>query len=226
MIATLQMADVGPVGTLRAVLQRPKPAGISGLRSAETAVLAPLAMSGPPSVRRAALMAFWDDEAAFDRFLDSDPIARRFAGGFEARLRPLRAFGSWPGLPIDVPESRAVQHDGPVIVLTLGRLRLSQTVRFLRTSRPAEKAALAHEGLIWGTAAARPPFVATASIWKSTAATVGYAYGQRQPAHSEAIAEQRRKDFHKQSAFIRFAPLRVEGALGGSYPLAASDIAG
>ena len=226
MIATLQMAEVGPVGTLRSLLQRPKPAAISGLRSAETAVLAPLAMSGPPSVRRAALIAFWDDEAAFDRFLHNDPLGRRFAGGFQARLRPLRAFGAWPGLPVDVPAGRAVQHDGPVIVLTLGRLRLSQTVRFLRTSRPAERAALAHEGLIWGTAAARPPFVATVSMWKDTAAAAGYAYGQQRPAHSDAITEQRRKDFHKQSAFIRFAPLRVEGALSGPDPLAASDVAG
>jgi hypothetical protein len=141
-------------------------------------------------------------------------------------MSPIRAYGAWPGLPSDLSGSRAVPHDGPVVVLTLGRLRISQTVRFLRASRPAEQAAKVHDGLIWGSAAIRPPFVATISIWRSADDTRAYAYGQQQPAHSEAIAEQRRKDFHRRSAFIRFAPTRVDGALSGTNPLPASAIAG
>ena len=224
MIATVQLADLGPVGTTRAVMRRPKPDDMPGLRSAEVAVFAPLAATGPPPISRAGLIAFWDDDDAFDRFLDDHPIGRRFSGGFQTRLQPLRAYGSWPGLPADVPSSRAVRHDGPVIVLTLGRLRISQARRFLRTSRPAERAAAAHSGMIWGSAAARPPFVATVSIWQDAQATATYAYGRQQPAHSEAISEQQRKDFHRQSAFIRFAPTRMEGSLHGLNPLIASEI--
>jgi hypothetical protein len=224
-IATVQLADLGPAGTLRAMMRRPRPSGTPGLRAAEVAVFAPLALSGPPPIRRAGLIAFWEDDDAFDSFLDNDPIGQRFAGGFQARLRPLRAHGSWPGLPPDIPSSRAVQHDGPVVVLTLGRLRISQAVRFLRASRPAERAAAAHSGMIWGSAAARPPFVATVSIWQNTHVTAAYAYGRQQPAHREAISEQQRKDFHRQSAFIRFAPTRLEGTLRGANPLVVSDIA-
>ena len=224
MLATVQIADLGPVGTLRTVLRGPRPRDTPGLRSADAAVLASLALPGPPPIRRAGLVAFWDDDDAFDRFLRVNPISRRFAGGFQARLRPLRAHGSWPGLPEDVSGSRAVPHDGPVVVLTLGRLRVSQTVRFLRTSRPAERAAVADDGMIWGSAAARPPFVATVSIWRDSKVAAAYAYGQRQPAHSDAITEQERKDFHRRSTFIRFAPTHVEGSLGGSNPLVASDI--
>ncbi len=225
MIATVQIADLGPVRMLRSVLRRPKPNDTPGLRSAQAAILAPLAQAGPPRIGRAGLIAFWDDEDAFERFLVRDPIGTRFAGGVEARLRPLRAYGSWPGLPADLPVSRAVPHDGPVVVLTLGRLRVSQTVRFLRASRPAERAALAHEGMIWGTAAVRPPFVATVSVWKDAQATAAYAYGRQQAAHSEASTAQQRKDFHRQSAFIRFAPTRLEGTLNGPNPLVASDVA-
>ncbi|MGH9213861.1 MAG: spheroidene monooxygenase [Acidimicrobiales bacterium] len=225
MIATVQMADLGPASTLRAIMRRPKPSDTPGLKAAEVAVFAPLAVSGPPPIRRAGLIAFWDDDDGFDRFVDNDPIGQRFSGGFQARLRPLRAHGSWPGLPGDVPTSRAVQHDGPVVVLTLGRLRISQAVRFLRTSRPAERAAAAHDGMIWGSAAARPPFVATMSIWEDAQVTAAFAYGRQQPAHSDAISAQERKDFHRQSAFIRFAPTRLEGTLRGSNPLVASDIA-
>jgi hypothetical protein len=225
MIATVQLADLGPATTLRAIMRRPKPSDTPGLKAAEVAVFAPLALSAPPPIRRAGLIAFWDDVDAFDRFVDSDPIGQRFSGGFQARLRPLRAHGSWPGLPADVPTSRAVQYDGPVVVLTLGRLRISQAVRFLRTSRPAERAAAAHDGMIWGSAAARPPFVATMSIWGNAQATAAFAYGRQPPAHSDAISAQQRKDFHRQSVFIRFAPTRLEGTLLGTNPLVASDIA-
>ena len=224
MIATVHVADLGPAGTVRALLRRPSAAKVPGLRWAEVSPAAPLAMNRPPSLRRAALFAFWDDEAAVDRFAASDPVARRFDGGFHARLSPLRAFGSWPGLPADLTSERTVPHDGPVVVLTLGRLHLSQVVRFLRTSRPAERAALESPGLVWATAAARPPFVATISIWEDSRSSATYAFGRQRPQHSEAIAEQQRKDFHRQSAFVRFAPIRLEGALDGPNPLAAAAI--
>lgn len=226
MIATVHVVDLGPVGTMQALVRRPKPANVPGLRAADVALLVPLALSGPPPIRRAGLIAFWDDDdAAIDRFLAEDPVGRRFSGGFHARLRPLRAHGTWPGLPADIPQSRAVPHDGPVVVLTLGRLRISEVIRFLRASRPAERTARAYDGMMWGTAGARPPFVATISIWRSDRTAAAYAYGQQQPAHSEAIAEQQRKDFHRQSVFIRFAPIRLEGALAGSNPIAASAVA-
>jgi len=84
---------------------------------------------------------------------------------------------------------------------------------------------VADHGMIWGSAAARPPFVATVSIWKGARDAAAYAYGRPRPAHGEAIREQERKDFHRQSAFIRFAPTRLEGTLVGANPLVASDIA-
>lgn len=225
MIATVQVADLGPIGTLRRVLRRPTPGDAPGLRSAEVAMFTPLASSRPPSVSRAGLIAFWDDEDAFDRFVDGNPIGERFAGGFQARLRPLRSYGSWPGLSADISTSRAVQHNGPVVVLTLARLRVSQAVRFVRASRPAERAVVAHDGMIWASAAVRPPFLATVSIWRDSQATAEYAYGHQQPAHRDAVSEQQRKDFHRQSAFIRFAPTRLDGTLAGTNPLVASDIA-
>src|SRR6476646_8461612 len=101
---------------MRAVMHRPKPRETPGLRSAEVAMFAPLALAGLPPVSRAGLIAFWDDDEAFDRFVEQDPIGQRFAAGFQTRLDPLRAHGSWPGLPADVAGSRDVRHDGPVVV--------------------------------------------------------------------------------------------------------------
>src|SRR5438270_872142 len=168
---------------------------------------------------RAALVAFWDDDAVVDRFLSDHPTAALLADGWHVRLEPLRAFGSWPGLPDEIPRARSVDHDGPAAVLTLGRLRLTQTVRFLRASNRAENRVLGAPGLIWATGMARPPFVATCSLWESANAAADYAYGPTHPAHPDAIVADRAKPFHHQEAFIRFRPYASHGSLGGRNPL-------
>jgi len=220
-IASIHLADVG---FFRSIRTRP-PRRVEGLIHANVAQVVPLA-SSPLLIRRGrvGLVAFWDDDDALDGFLADHPLARRMAGGWHARLEPLRAHGDWPGLPDDINRSRATTHEGLAVVLTLGRLRLSQARRFLRTSRPAEAAALEAPGLIWGTALAKPPFVATCSLWESDAALSKYAYGQAQPAHPDAIAIDAAKPFHKQSSFIRFRPYRAEGSLGGLNPLVADAL--
>ena len=70
----------------------------------------------------------------------------------------------------------------------------------------------------------QPPFFATISLWKDSAASMTYAFGRGRPQHSNAITEQARKDFHRQSAFVRFAPIRIDGSLGGANPLPAAII--
>ena len=217
MIATVNIADLGARSTLRSLRHRPSPADVPGLRWLGTAIAAPLASRRPPGLRRSVLIAFWDDEAAAAAFAAGHPLGARYADvGFGAVLRPLRAFGTWPGLPDDLPRARRVEHDGPVLVTTLGRLRMTQAPRFFRASRPAERSALAADGFVWGTAAARPPFVATVSLWSSDDAAATYAYGGDPDAgHPGAITKQRRKDFHHESAFIRYAPLATTGSVRG-----------
>jgi hypothetical protein len=223
-IVTAQLAQLGAFGAVRSTMRRTGLDSVAGLRWAQVAMLAPLAANRPPPIGPVALIAFWDDEATAERFVETHPVGRRFAGGLRAHLRPLRAYGSWPGLSDEVPTSRAVPHDGPVVVLTLARTRGSQAIRFARAGRPAEKAATEHDGMLWGTAAFRLPFLATMSIWRSSEASAAYAYGQADARHFAAMAEQRRKEFHHGSAFIRFAPTRLDGALGGTNPIDASAI--
>jgi hypothetical protein len=193
-----------------------------GLRHANVAVTAPLGGSVVPSPQlgRLALVAFWDADAALDRFLDTHPMAEALAGGWHIRLDPLRAFGSWPGVPDEIPRARKVDYDGPAGVLTLGRLRLTQAIRFFKATNRAENRVLAAPGLIWTTGMARPPFVSTFSLWESTAALSDYAYGSTDPAHPDAIAADRAKPFHHREAFIRFRPYASRGSLEGRNPLA------
>ena len=221
MIATVDIADLGLRRTLRSLRHRPTPATVPGLRWLDTAATVPLASKRPMGFRRAVMIAFWDDEAAAAAFMRDDPLGQRFAGsGFHAVLRPLRAFGAWPGLPDEVPRARVTSHDGPVLVTTLAMLRISQTVRFMRASRPAERSALAAAGFVWGTAATRPagihpPFMATVSLWSSAEAAAAYAFGDPEGGHPRAVTKQRGKDFHHESAFIRHVPLSITGSVRG-----------
>jgi hypothetical protein len=106
-------------------------------------------------------------------------------------------------------------------VITLGRLRPTQAVRFLRANAPAANLAAKDPALIAGTALARPPrLVATFSLWRTTAAMRAYATGRPNPGHADAIRAQKQRDFHRHSAFVRCRPYAAEGSWEGREPLA------
>ena len=227
MLVSLNIADIGPRRTIGLLARPPKATAISGLRHLDIGIAAPLSGSllKKPQPSRVSMIGFWDDEASLDAFLANDQRVHNL-GGFAARLVPLRAHGSWPGLDADVSRSRNVSHDGAVIVLTLGRFRLSQAPRFFRTSAKAEAATTGADGLLWTTGLARPPFIATCSLWSSSDAARAYAYGSApSAAHDEAISAGNTKAFHKQEAFIRFNPIAASGSLSGTNPLAADIVA-
>jgi hypothetical protein len=219
-IASVHIADVG-VGTALKVLRKaPTPASVSGLRQAHVALTGVLGKGvlPKPTLSRVALVAFWDADDALGRFLVDHPLAKTLAGGWRVRLDPLRAWGSWPGVPDDLSRSRTIDYEGPAAVLTLGRLRWPQGLRFLRTSAKAEAAVVEAPGLTWATGMARPPFLSTCSLWQSSDALSAYAFTQG-GAHHGAIAADRGKPFHHQSAFIRFRPYASAGSLDGKNPL-------
>ena len=224
---TIHVADV-PVRTALSMLVRsPLADGTAGLVHADVASAAPLRGRLPvPAAqpRRIGLIGFWRSRDAADRWAEANADAP-IMGGVRAVLEPLRAHGDWPGLPADISRTRTTAHDGPSVVLTLGRVRASQFLRFLRTSRPAERDAVSAPGMLWGTALARPPFVATCSLWDSTVALSTYAYGDGQESHPSAITADREKGFHHQSAFVRFRAVSIEGTLAGRNRLDASVLA-
>ena len=227
MIASVHVADIGAGAALGVLRKAPRPGSVPGLRHANVALAAPLSASMRPSPQagRVGLVAFWDDDAALDAFLGTHPLAEKLAGGWRLRLTPLRAHGSWPGLPEDLPTARSVDHEGPAAVLTLGRVRLTRVIPFVRASATAEGRVLDAPGLLWATGLARPPFVATCSLWRDTRALSTYAYGAAHPEHVDAVTTDRAKPFHAQSAFIRFAPSDSHGSLDGRNPLAEDWVA-
>jgi heme-degrading monooxygenase HmoA len=204
---------------MRILARPPRADRIDGLRYVETVFTAPLGASRPaPSFGTVALIAAWDDEEALDRFA-SHPLAEELAGGWRARMEPLRVFGSWPGLSGLPERPLPVDDEEPVAVITLGRVKPWRVRPFLRASAPAERAALAAPGLLASTAFARlPDLVSTFSLWRTAAEMRAYAHSQ-DGSHRAAMAKDREGPFHRHSAFIRFRPYETRGEWGRFGPL-------
>jgi hypothetical protein len=222
MIASIHIADVG----WRAPglwVKRLRPGSVPGLRYADMATTAPL--GGPvlpvPTFGRVGLIAAWEDEAALEGFLSGHALAQRLAHGWHVRLEPTRASGAWSELPELAGVSGHMDDDEPAAVITLGRLRLTQAVRFLRANGPAADLAASDPAVLARTALARPPhLVATFSLWRTVKEMRDYAYGAKDQAHRNVIRAQEAKPFHHESTFIRFRPYAARGTWDGRDPLA------
>src|SRR3954468_24569285 len=92
-------------------------------------------MTPSADLRRWALFAVWEDEAALDAFLARSPVSGRWdrlaAERWDVRLRPLRAHGAWGGSN-PLPLTAAGPSDGPVAILIRAAVRPGPLPRFLR----------------------------------------------------------------------------------------------
>ncbi|MEZ5244259.1 MAG: hypothetical protein R2707_04115 [Acidimicrobiales bacterium] len=193
----------------------PRTASTLGLRYSVVATAAPLGTGVPrPQFGRATLVAFWDDAEAADAGITGPWSSGEFEG-LRIDATAERAIGSWPGVPTDLPTGPEPLHDGAVLVITIGRLRLLQAPRFFRAGAKAERHILASPGLTWATGLAAPErrTLFTVSWWHDQAAMDATVRGAGD--HRDAMTEQARKDFHHESAFIRFRPVAVRGSLQG-----------
>jgi hypothetical protein len=222
-IVSVHLADVGRragFGLLRGNLD---PATVCGLRYAEIVAAAPLSgrLLPRPDFGRVGLIAAWDGDGALDAFLAGHPLAERLAHGWRVRLQPTRMVGAWSQFHGLLAGEESMGDEEPAAVLTLGRLRLSQGLRFLRASAAAEELAERDPALLAATGLARPPaLVATFSLWRSVAAMRAYADGDSDPGHRAAVTAHVARPFHHESAFVRFRPYRAEGVWDGRDPLA------
>jgi hypothetical protein len=225
-IVSVHLADVSKRSAVRLMRTRFDPSRVLGLRYAEVTSAVPLSgrLLPRPNLGRVGLIAGWDDESAVEAFLAGHPLAEQLAQGWHVRLQPTRVFGAWPQLP-GLPATEQPMDDAePAAVLTLGRLRLSQTLRFLRASAAAEGLAVRDPALLASTGLARPPgLVATFSLWRRTSDMRAYAHGDSEPGHLAAIQAHAARPFHHESAFIRFRPYAAKGTWDAFNPFATAQ---
>ncbi len=219
MLASLHVADVGLRKSFR--MGHPDPADVPGLLDARSGIMARFNRSIVPDPAWGLCMwlGFWDEERSLDRFLNNgSPIVKAFDDGWNVRMEPLRGHGAWPGFPPD-PEQATDDHSGPVVVLTLGLLRLRRSLAWTRASNDVQRQLLEAPGVIWAMGASRPPlFAATMSIWESAEAASTFARDEGR-AHATAVAANTANPFMRQEIFARFKPLSSTGSIDTRPPL-------
>ena len=171
-------------------------------------------------LRRLALFAAWESEAALDAFLEQSKHGRIFAGGWHVRLQFIRRWGHFSELKELVEDSGEQDPSKPVVAVTLARLKLPQVFRFVRWGRPVEEQVRDHPGTTLALATYRPlRTFSTFSIWRSQREMTDMVHGHQSAAggdrHARAMQERDRKDFHHQFTTLRFRALSEHGTWEG-----------
>jgi len=210
MVTSVHLADVGRTTAGALVLRGfglRRPRGLLWDAFAATAPLGP-GLLPRPSPTSVGLVAVWRDTEALSAFeAGGHPVTT----GWATQLKAVRVVGAWPGLP-GLPAHEEPVGDGPVAVLTLGRLKPTRALAFLRASAAAERDSLADPALLRSTGLARPPrTVATFSRWRDSAAMRAYVEGRHRPGHRDALAADAARGFHANSAFVRYRVLAERG---------------
>lgn len=212
-----------PLAVARLGLDRPRLSRIDGLRFWRLLGTGRADDTGPGAdLRRTALFAVWDDDAALDRFLDNHAMARRWHGSAEAwhvRLRGLGGHGRWKG--VDPLDGLKVGRDGgPIAVVTRADVRMRASRAFGRAGREVDTELHTAPGLIDVVGIGEAPIgrLATFSLWESSDAARDFAF--RMPRHKQVIRETRAGDWYSEELFARFEPYASDGRWNGRDPLA------
>jgi heme-degrading monooxygenase HmoA len=174
-------------------------------------------------LRRWALIATWDDEAALAAFLRESPIAARWRErareACHLRLDPIRAHGAWNGANPFVPGEPTEASGPPVAIHTRASIRPRALRAFYGAIAPPARDLLGQPGLIRSVGVGEWPVArqATFSVWRSVDDVQAYAY--RRADHREVVRRTRDEGWYSEELFARFAVLDVAGAWNGTVPI-------
>lgn len=223
-IHSFHLAEVPRRTGVKALLRPPTPATVPGLDHLESLSLmrlgAPVVSPDRLQLRRLAVFAQWQDEAALDRFLANDALGHSLASGWHVRMEYLRRWSSIAALPGLPARAGAWTQEEPVVAVTLARMRMPEIPRFLRHGRPVERLVRDHPGVTLAIAGFRPPrTISTFTVWHSTRQMLEMVHGRSNVTdptrHAAAMRERERRDFHHEFATFRFRPLSEHGSWEG-----------
>jgi hypothetical protein len=223
-VHTFHLAKPGLWTTMAALVRPPTSATVAGLQHAECMMPMRLgAFAFSPArwqVRRLAMFAAWEDEAAIDAFLQRTRLGRALSAGWHVRLQFLRRWGhvaAFDGLPAVAGET---DPEAPVVAVTVARMKLLQVPRFLRWGVPVERLVRDHPGTTLALAGMRPlRTITTFTVWKTAREMTEMVHGrsavEAPERHAAAMVERRRKDFHVEFTTLRFTCIGEYGAWEG-----------
>jgi len=194
-------------------------------------------MSLSADLRRWAMFAVWEDEAALDAFQAESEVSARWrdlaAEAYTVRLAPLRSHGAWGGgNPLGGDEdadegtrraARApVDRDAPVAILTRATIRLRRLRAFYAAIDPPAAELMRAPGRLASVGVGEWPLArqATFSLWRSLPDVQAYAY--RSPDHRAVIDRTRAESWYAEELFARFRPYGASGTWDGRDPLGAA----
>lgn len=95
MVLSVHLLQAGPRDVACVLRKQSALTSAPGVKWGQVTAAIPLGAGAfpPPTPDGVAMVAAWDDASALDAFEGSSALARRFDGGFSARLEPLRAYG-------------------------------------------------------------------------------------------------------------------------------------
>lgn len=212
-----------PVGLARLGLDRPFLARVPGLRFWRLLGTGRGTDTGPGAdLRRTAMFAVWDDEAALDRFLGRRLAAR--PGSIEqycVRLHGLGGHGRWNDFDVLGAIAAAdPTESGPVAVLTRARVRRAHWRTFAAAARLVSAELQQAPGLLAVCGIGEAPLgrQATFSLWRSAEDARRFATGTAE--HVTAVRRTRTEGWYGEELFASFAPFDPTGTWSGVDPLA------
>jgi hypothetical protein len=169
------------------------------------------AMSLSADLRRWAMFAVWQDEAALDHFLAGSPIAAEWRSASQetwtVRLGYAGGHGQWGGRdPFEGMTAQALAPGQRVAVLTRASIRPRRLARFYRAVPAVDQALADADGCLRAVGIGEWPLArqATFSLWRDTSAV---------------RARTRKEGWFGEECFARFVPYASAGSWDGADPL-------
>lgn len=169
-----------------------------------------------------AVFAWWKDEKSLDEFLNLDHN-RKYVDlnlSWHIRMTLYRRWGHVSEIGHASIHSVETSDDEAVVAVTLARLKVSQTLRFIQWGLPVEKQVRDHPGQTLALVAMRPPnHFSTITIWKNEAEMKNMVHGKNPirdgKSHRLAMKERERSPFHHEFTTMRFKLLGEYGSWQG-----------
>lgn len=164
-----------------------------------------------------AFFAWWSDESKLENFLQQSQHSY-LSQGWHVRMKLYRRWGEVADIKQAFVDPTLSIPDKTVVAVTLARLNILETFRFIKWGKPVERQVRDHKGQTLALAAIRPPNTfSTFSIWKNEAEMLNMVSGRHKQqdgeSHKLAMQERNRKDFHFEFTTMRFTPLKEYGNL-------------
>ncbi|HVW12686.1 MAG TPA: hypothetical protein VHB54_02620 [Mucilaginibacter sp.] len=177
--------------------------------------------STKPNWQQWGTLAVWDTRESFDDFYAMSFI-RKWWNAFGAEqwtilCEPIQCHGKWSGKAPFTAQA-IPGYNGPVVVLTRARIRLSRLLPFWRSVKAVAAQLEEAPGRVLNFAIGQTHhLIGTFSVWDNADNMKAFAYSAG--AHLDVINRVREESWFTEDLFARFRPVDSFGTLDGTDPV-------